>query len=64
MRFFKKRSRESKADRLETYIAGLIIVQNNLATQIGILKDEINKLRKYQSYDAPASSYALVKKQN
>lgn len=62
MGFFKKRTRESKADRLETYIAGLIIVQNNLATQIGILKDEISKLRKYQNYDPPALPYALKKR--
>ena len=62
MRFFKKKKKESAADRLETYISGLIIVQNNLTTQIGILREEIQKLRKSQNYDPPASYYALKKR--
>jgi len=61
MRFFRKRRKETAADRLETYIAGLIIVQNNLTTQIGVLREEIEKLRKTKN-DPPPLSYVLKKR--
>ena len=62
MCFFKKRTKESAADRLETYIAGLIIVQNNLATQIGVLRDEIEKLRTRRTQEIPFAQ--ALKKRN
>lgn len=46
MRFFKRANR--KVDKLEAYIAGLIILQNNLATQVQNLREEVDNLRKYQ----------------
>lgn len=62
MCFFKKRTKETAADRLETYIAGLIIVQNNLATQIGVLRDEIEKLRTRRTQEIPFAQ--ALKKRN
>ena len=45
----KKTKKQIENERLEAYIAGLIIISNNLTTQIQSLRDEVERLRKCRS---------------